>query len=192
MINTINSGNSENLSFSSYTHSRKYDDENLSQSKLSLKTTESMYFNNNDNKTETLNDPVADLKHNLGVLNTKNIDNTSYPIMLNEYSTYCTKNINDVLTYSDGSKYKGGFLDGKRHGKGIMNWANGCVYEGDFVDDQYNGKGIYANTSGVKLEGNFLDGKLNGYGVRTYTNDRKELVFGKDGCIYTTHQHQKV
>ena len=46
------------------------------------------------------------------------------------------------LLYSDGSKYVGEFLAGKRHGKGIFTEREGSEYYGHFVDDLSHGEHI--------------------------------------------------
>ena len=48
---------------------------------------------------------------------------------------------------ADGCVYKGGLVDSKRHGIGVMNWADGSAYEGEWLYDNRHGQGhfIWAN-----------------------------------------------
>ena len=39
-----------------------------------------------------------------------------------------------TFTFSNGDKYVGDYMDGKRTGKGTYYWSNGDKYVGDFVD----------------------------------------------------------
>lgn len=41
-------------------------------------------------------------------------------------------------TYSNGDKYKGHFVRGRRHGSGTCNFANGYKWEGTWIEDQFD------------------------------------------------------
>jgi len=102
-----------------------------------------------------------------------------------------------IYTWSNGDKYVGTRLNGKRHGEGrmtfasgsecsgnwqngklngycIYNWSNGDKYEGEFKDGERNGKGKYNFSNGNKYEGELKDGKRNGKGTYSWS----------DGCMY--------
>ena len=55
-----------------------------------------------------------------------------------------------IITYENGDKYEGDFLDGKRNGKGIYTWPNGDKYEGDWVDGKRTVKGTFTSSDDVK------------------------------------------
>jgi len=44
-----------------------------------------------------------------------------------------------VETWSDGSKYEGEYVAGKKQGKGKYIWADGSQYDGDWVDNKISG-----------------------------------------------------
>ena len=67
----------------------------------------------------------------------------------------------------EGEKYVGEFKDGYRHGKGTYTWSDGDKYVGEFKDDKPNGKGTYTWSDGRKYEGEFEDGKKHGQGTWT-------------------------
>jgi uncharacterized protein YgiM (DUF1202 family) len=66
---------------------------------------------------------------------------------------WCVKgdclNGNGTYLYLSGKKYKGQFMNGRKHGKGIMIWKNGIKYVGKFQNDRVHGQGdiIYPNGS---------------------------------------------
>ena len=97
--------------------------------------------------------------------------------------------------WENGEYYIGQWLDGLRHGKGIIYYKNDSIkYEGDFVNDKYEGNGkyiygngdyyigqwlndlkhgkgtIYYKNNSIKYEGGFVNGKLEGYGKYIYEN----------------------
>ncbi|CAK68602.1 unnamed protein product (macronuclear) [Paramecium tetraurelia] len=93
-------------------------------------------------------------------------------------------------------KYKGGFKNGMKHGKGKLENEN-FTYEGAFVNDKICGQGILIEkANGWRQEGLFNDGKLNGKGVYIrslgdyYEGDFKEGqrhgkgTLKRDGIIY--------
>jgi hypothetical protein len=71
--------------------------------------------------------------------------------------------------YKDGSKYTGSYVDGKRHGRGVLRFKNGGYYEGQWAKDCYEGTGRYVSAGGV-YEGMFCGGELCGRGVFRWAN----------------------
>ncbi|HEX6690536.1 MAG TPA: hypothetical protein VF110_05240, partial [Burkholderiales bacterium] len=69
--------------------------------------------------------------------------------------------------------YEGGFLQGRKHGKGVKTWANGDRYEGDFADDQRNGFGRYTwgkgRWQGERYEGGYSRDQRHGFGTYRYS-----------------------
>ena len=72
--------------------------------------------------------------------------------------------------FTDGSRYVGDFVNGKRHGKGTNYFADGAQYEGDFKNGYMNGYGVMVYADGEKYEGEWLDGKRHGQGVHWMAN----------------------
>ncbi|WP_456460578.1 hypothetical protein [Lutibacter sp.] len=98
--------------------------------------------------------------------------------------------------YSNGSSYKGNFVNGEKEGIGAYIFKDGwkhigffknnisdgegkqynengkLIFEGNFYKYKLNGKGKSYHSNGSKSEGNFKNGKLNGYG-KQYSIDGK-------------------
>ena len=66
---------------------------------------------------------------------------------MNELSHWRSYSGTGTANYTNGDKYEGDFVDGKRTGKGTLTWANGDKYKGDFVDGKRTGEGTF--TSGT-------------------------------------------
>ncbi|MGA7749044.1 MAG: hypothetical protein WCA63_02750 [Gallionella sp.] len=93
----------------------------------------------------------------------------------------------DVYQKSGGiSSYRGDFLDGKKHGKGIKVMPNGDRYTGDFRDDYRDGQGIYVwgdktPWAGDRYEGEYRRDLRNGWGVYQWASgDRYEGAWEND------------
>jgi len=68
------------------------------------------------------------------------------------------------------SSYRGDFLAGKKHGKGIKVMPNGDRYEGDFRDDYRQGHGVYVwggktPWAGNRYEGEYKRDLRDGHGI---------------------------
>jgi len=83
--------------------------------------------------------------------------------------------------FTDGSRYYGDFVDGKRHGKGTNYFADGAQYDGDFKNGYMNGYGVMVYADGEKYEGEWADGKKNGQGTYFYKNGEKYVGHFVDG-----------
>lgn len=107
----------------------------------------------------------------------------------------------------DGSKYEGGFVDGKMHGIGTYTSRDGGTYNGEFKDGNANGTGFgvvpngkeyekyscefkdgkmhgmgtYTSLDGIIYKGEFKDGKKNGIGTYFFPNGSKYTGGIKDG-----------
>lgn len=65
-----------------------------------------------------------------------------------------------IYEYPDGTKYKGNWMNGKRHGQGNKDQnKDGTIYEGEWKQDARNGKGVLIYKKGEKLEATWLNNK---------------------------------
>ena len=68
--------------------------------------------------------------------------------------------------YEDGSSYNGEVLNGKKHGRGILQYADGSKYEGEWEDGEKSGYGTQTQPDGdVLYEGEWSNGKYHGSGI---------------------------
>lgn len=78
----------------------------------------------------------------------------------------------EVYDYNTETKYKGNYLDGKKHGNGSFFWLSGNdmgnKYTGNFFQNHIHGQGIYTWKDGREYEGDWQYGKMNGKGVRFF------------------------
>lgn len=75
--------------------------------------------------------------------------------------------------FTDGSRYVGEFVNGKRHGKGTNYFPDGARYDGDWKNGYMNGHGVCVYADGEKYEGEWTDGKRNGQGTHIYADGAK-------------------
>ena len=75
-------------------------------------------------------------------------------------------------SYVDGSKYKGQFVNSKRHGLGIYYYSNGDIYGGHWANDVFDGEGFYIFNNGERYQGQLKAGKKHGQGRYFYANGR--------------------
>lgn len=71
---------------------------------------------------------------------------------------------NGFMAWKDGTIYIGGFVKGKRKGKGIQRFASGVQYQGDFANNKYHGVGVCHFSDGSTYKGDWEQGKANGRG----------------------------
>jgi len=83
-------------------------------------------------------------------------------------------------TNHDGDNYTGYFLNGVKHGKGIINYKNGDCYDGLWKNNKRNGVGTFTFSGfGRKYKGGWKNDMRDGKGVITeigsvYTGEMKE------------------
>jgi hypothetical protein len=80
-----------------------------------------------------------------------------------------------------GDKYVGEFKDGTYNGQGTATFANGNKYVGEFKDGKKNGQGTFIFAQGHGYTGEWLNNKPNGIGRETYANGNKYVGEFKDG-----------
>lgn len=74
------------------------------------------------------------------------------------------------------SSYEGTFIDGRRHGQGVLNFACGSLYEGEFQDDHISGYGVFKFANALaSYQGTFEKGKFNGAGSLSFS--RGNIVY---------------
>gem|GEM_PF-5824725 len=86
-----------------------------------------------------------------------------------------------TLTYPNGNRYTGGYLDGAKQGTGTFVWATGQTYSGDYKNDQMHGTGTYTWADGGKYTGSWRQGEMNGYGNRIYADGGTYVGQWQDG-----------
>lgn len=91
------------------------------------------------------------------------------------------------VEWTNGERYVGTLVDGRKHGKGRFEWVGGQWYEGDWADDQAVGYGVIRFAGGNRYEGAVRDGEPNGRGTQIfpsgdrYTGDFVRGVFHGQG-----------
>jgi hypothetical protein len=78
-----------------------------------------------------------------------------------------------TVTWTDGNRYEGPMVAGKKQGQGVFVWPNGQRYEGDWANDQMTGKGILLFADGSRYEGTVVAGKRQGSGRFDWPNGQR-------------------
>ena len=66
------------------------------------------------------------------------------------------------MFYTDGNKYIGEWICGKREGFGYLFFADGDCFQGDWKNNKREGHGIYQFSEGARYEGNFVSSMKEG------------------------------
>mgnify|MGYP000906212742 FL=1 len=86
-------------------------------------------------------------------------------------------------TYTDGTRYQGEKLLGKRHGRGCFYYKEGYTYVGNWKDDKMAGSGVLWLDERRKIyEGEWKDNCFHGRG--TIFNTEMKRVVGFDGSDF--------
>ena len=85
-------------------------------------------------------------------------------------STYTPGKYGTEYRASDGAKYYGDFINGKREGKGISEYSDGSKYVGEYLHDIQHGAGVYTYANGTEYVGFWENGKRHGKGELNYLN----------------------
>jgi hypothetical protein len=89
------------------------------------------------------------------------------------------------------NKFVGVFILGLKEGQGVMTYADGSSYRGNWLADKYHGAGTYTSVgSNTVYTGHFVKGKMDGTGKLVYANGgsfegefRKGLPFTGKGFV---------
>ena len=81
-------------------------------------------------------------------------------IFVIEVSASTPEHSTRTLVWSDGTRYVGGVLDGKRSGKGTIFWQDGTRFVGEFENDKRNGPGTMIMPDGTIYSGIFSNDQL--------------------------------
>ena len=84
-------------------------------------------------------------------------------------------------TYLSGSIYRGSFINGNRHGEGVLKQSNGSYYEGSWHNNKPEGDGLVVTIEPIYYEGMWKDNLFQG--VITFPN-HDVFDFGLQGQTY--------
>ncbi len=82
-----------------------------------------------------------------------------------------------IITWKDGTLYKGELKDNKRNGIGIYKWNDGTLYEGEWNNDQMDDFCIIIYNGEKRYEGQIKNCVLNGYGEFTWEYSKKYIGY---------------
>ena len=113
------------------------------------------------------------IKYNKSLQKILNISITYYIFFSEKYIIY-ESNIygKEYLNKDDRLIYEGGFLNGKRNGKGKEYNKNGNLsFEGEYLNGKRHGKGKEYDDGVLKYESEYFNGKRNGKGKEYNINN---------------------
>ncbi len=89
------------------------------------------------------------------------------------------KSIEDnIILYSDGTKYQGTMNQSKRSGKGILFKDSRTIYDGEWFNNVFHGRGILYLDNGMIYDGNFINGRREGNGIQ-FSQETRESYSGE-------------
>lgn len=113
-------------------------------------------------------------------------------------STYKGSWINDefhgvgTMKFVDGAIYTGDWVKGERHGRGTMTYHSGNVYEGGWLHDKKHGEGKATFLNGDVFHGAYEDDRRHGLGTTTHTDGRPpERILYESGEVLQTKSVSK-
>jgi hypothetical protein len=111
-----------------------------------------------------------------------------------------------IRYFPDGKRYQGGFVYGKREGKGVLFNKGNILYDGYWKADKREGEGMGVDTTGNVYEGQWKADKYHGKGTLTmkekkvqyngeWINGTQEgegtmIFFNEDGSVYNRYDGQ--
>ncbi|KAF4657269.1 hypothetical protein FOL47_008531 [Perkinsus chesapeaki] len=93
----------------------------------------------------------------------KNLNNSSSRKIQSPKSKLDEKAERSEIRYSDGSRYVGDVVDGRREGEGRWEYPGG-YYQGGWLNNELHGQGVQTWSDGRIYVGSFLEGKFHGEG----------------------------
>ena len=93
------------------------------------------------------------MQNGQGKLTKKNKD-----VYEGSFATDCQKDLSSS-TYTDGSKFRGSYHNGKRNGTAVEESASGVRFEGNYRDDCRDGKFIERDKNGMFSKRYYENGK---------------------------------
>ena len=118
-------------------------------------------------------------KYNKNLQHILEISLINYKFFSGKYIIYeLNGNIKEYLGESNSLLYEGGYLNGKRNGKGKEYDKIGqLIFEGEYLNGKRNGKGKEYDEYGHLLyDGIFLNGERNGKGKDYFWKDKSEIL----------------
>ncbi len=113
----------------------------------------------------------------------KTIITLTFLSILNYYSIHaqcvsgnCQSGLGTYLL-SNGSKYKGDFLNGKFHGLGVLTTASGTTYKAEWKNGSIDGKAIVQDKSGSKMYCTYRNGKREGQAKKYNSSGKLETIY---------------
>ena len=79
--------------------------------------------------------------------------------------------------------YEGGMLEGKLHGRGVLEWSDGFRYEGDLREGRQHGQGTLTQANGDRYAGAWRNGRPHGLGIYTQADGASFEGAWRDGCF---------
>lgn len=86
-----------------------------------------------------------------------------------------------TVTWENGSKYSGDWVNGKAHGHGVMDYSNGDKYEGDWREGSRYGHGTHHFKDGGVYCGQWRNAAPDGQGKMTLGNGSHYVGSWKEG-----------
>ena len=83
-----------------------------------------------------------------------------------------SEEISGVQTFENGDVYTGSFLDGKKHGQGILETRSKRIYDGGWENDVPHGLGVNTFPNGKIYRGEYKLGRPYGNGQWIYSDGK--------------------
>ena len=109
------------------------------------------------------------------IMSRENLSNSSKRSVDSTISYKNNDMTSGVQTFENGDIYTGDFLDGKKHGKGVLKTLSDRTYDGGWENDLPHGYGVNTFPNGKIYKGEYKKGRPFGDGQCTYS----------DGSTYT-------